>query len=380
LFWFLIILHKKSFSFNFFLGILSQFQEVSMPTEKEVFDALKNVYDPDLGKDLVSLGMIQDLKIQGSKVTFTILLTTPACPLKAKFKKEAEEAIKKVSGIKEVEVKMDARVTSFKKIPTENLIPGVKTTIAIGSGKGGVGKSTVAVNLALALQKTGAKVGLLDADIYGPTIPQLLGINARATGKDNRIFPLEKFNLKIISLGFFIPPGEPVIWRGPLVAGAIQQFLRDVDWGELDYMIIDLPPGTGDAQLTLAQIIPLSGVVMVTTPQDVAKKIAVKSLLMFQKLQVSILGIIENMSYFLCPHCGKRTDIFSTGGGKKTAEELCVPFLGEIPLDLALRETADLGKPFFIDQPNSRIAEIFSEIAGRLAQKVSILSHAEKEI
>ncbi|MDH4222310.1 MAG: Mrp/NBP35 family ATP-binding protein [candidate division Zixibacteria bacterium] len=352
------------------------------PSEKEVLEALSGVLDPDLKKDLVSLGMIKDVKIKDGEVSFTIVLTTPACPLKGKIEKDSKDAVMKLPGVKDVKVKLDSSVKAFKKISAEDLIPNVKNTIAIASGKGGVGKSTVSVNLALALSGCLARVGLFDADLYGPTIPQMLGVKSGtgSAGKgvhieSGKIIPAEDYNLKIISIDFFLEESTPLIWRGPLVAGAIQQFLRDVDWGELDYMIIDLPPGTGDAQLTLAQTIPLTGAVIVTTPQDVAKKIAIKALKLFQQLNVPILGIIENMSYFLCPHCGKRSEIFSYGGGRKAGEDLGVPFLGEIPIDLNLRISGDEGKPFILENPDSEVSKIFAQIAGNLARQISILSH-----
>jgi ATP-binding protein involved in chromosome partitioning len=344
-------------------------------SEKDVLKALSQVHDPDLGKDLVTLGMIKDMKIKDGEVSFTIVLTTPACPLKSKFEKDAKVALSKLPGVREVKVKFDSSVVPFKKISAEDLIPQVKNTIAVASGKGGVGKSTISVNLALALSSCLAKVGLFDADIYGPTIPQMLGVKKEVYVKAGKIVPVENSNLKVISIDFFLEESTPVIWRGPLVAGAIQQFLRNVDWGELDYMIIDLPPGTGDAQLTLAQTIPLTGAVIVTTPQDVAKKIAVKALKLFQQLNVPILGIIENMSYFVCPHCGHRSDIFSSGGGRKAGQDLGVPFLGEIPLDMSLRVSGDEGEPFLLKYPESEISQIFSQIAGNLARQISILSH-----
>lgn len=343
--------------------------------EIDVLKALSQVQDPDLKKDLVTLGMIKDVIIKDGEVTFTIVLTTPACPLKSKLEKDSKDAVLKLPGAKTVKVKFDSSVVPFKKISAEDLIPQVKNTIAVASGKGGVGKSTISVNLALALSNCLAKVGLFDADIYGPTIPQMLGVKKEVYAKAGKIVPVENYNLKIISIDFFLEESTPVIWRGPLVAGAIQQFLRDVDWGELDYMIIDLPPGTADAQLTLAQTIPLTGAVIVTTPQDVAKKIAVKALKLFQQLNVPILGIIENMSYFVCPHCGKRSDIFSSGGGRKAGQDLGVPFLGEIPLDMNLRISGDEGEPFLLKFPNSEISQIFAQIAGNLARQISILSH-----
>jgi len=346
-------------------------------TEKEVIKALSQVEDPDLRKDLVSLGMVKDVKVKDGEISFTIVLTTPACPLKGKMEKDSKEVLSKLPGVKNVKVKFDSKVIPFKKISAEDLIPKVKNTIAVASGKGGVGKSTVSVNLALALSNCLAKVGLFDADIYGPTIPQMLGLKKKVYAEAGKIIPVQSTSggLKIISIDFFLEESSPVIWRGPLVGGAIQQFLRDVDWGELDYMIIDLPPGTGDAQLTLAQTIPLTGAVIVTTPQDVAKKIAIKALKLFQQLNVPILGIIENMSYFLCPHCGKRSEIFSYGGGRKAGQDLRVPFLGEIPIDLNLRISGDEGKPFILENPDSEVSKIFAQIAGNLARQISILSH-----
>jgi ATP-binding protein involved in chromosome partitioning len=255
-------------------------------------------------------------------------------------------------------------------------IPGVRYPIAIASGKGGVGKSTVAVNLAVALGATGAKVGLLDADIYGPSIPIMMGVHGSPRGDGEKIEPLDGFGIKLMSLGFLLPDNSPVIWRGPMVAGAIQQFLHDVAWGELDYLLIDLPPGTGDAQLTLAQTIPLTGVVIVMTPQDVAMQIASKALGMFRQLKVKVLGIIENMSYFICPHCHQSTEIFSRGGGRRASERLGVPFLGEIPLDEELRIGGDMGQPILTRSPGSPTAEIYRKLAETLAERVKVESLA----
>jgi len=251
-------------------------------------------------------------------------------------------------------------------------IPGVKHAVAIASGKGGVGKSTISVNLAVALAATGAKVGLLDADIYGPSIPIMMGVHGAPQGEGQKIQPLEGFGIKLMSLGFLMPDNSPVIWRGPMVAGAIQQFLREVEWGDLDYLLIDLPPGTGDAQLTLAQTIPLTGVVICMTPQDVAMRIASKALGMFRQLKVKVLGIIENMSYFICPHCHESTEIFSRGGGRKASERLGVPLLGEIPLDQELRIGGDLGQPILIRAPESPTAEIYRKLAGALTERIRV--------
>lgn len=340
--------------------------------ESDVLEALSTVQDPDLHKDIVSLKMVKDIKINGKNVSFTVDLTTPACPLKDKIENDCRVAVKeRIPEVEEIKINMTSTVTPFDL--NKKMLSGVKNIIAIASGKGGVGKSTVSTNIALALASTGAKVGLMDADIYGPTIPALLDLHEQPeVTEDKKMLPLEKHGLKLMSIGFLLKGDEPVIWRGPMVAGVVQQFLRDVEWGELDYLIVDLPPGTGDAQLTLSQVIPLSGVAIVSTPEDVAMNIATKALSMFQHLKVPILGIIENMSYFIAPDTGNIYHIFGHGGGKTASEKLGVRFLGEIPLDMRIRTGGDDGKPVVFYDSSSDQAKVFKEIAGNLAASLSM--------
>ena len=343
--------------------------------------ALGTVIDPDFHKDLVTLGMIKDVKVDGSHVAFTVELTTPACPLKEEIERMCREAVSAIPGVEDVAINMTANVRANvgRGVPQQQVIPGVKNIVAIASGKGGVGKSTVSANVACALAQMGAKVGLMDADIYGPSIPIIMGVedaSPQADAKKELLIPIEQYGVKIISMGFLQPPGSAVIWRGPMIAKAVQQFLRDVHWGELDYLIVDLPPGTGDAQLTLAQAIPLSGAVVVMTPQDLAAAVAVKAVAMFKRLDVPILGIVENMSYFLCPTCNSRHDIFSHGGGEQAAEALQVPFFGGIPLAAEIRSEADEGTPSVVISPNGPYAKIFREISERIAQAVSVRARA----
>lgn len=340
--------------------------------KEDVIAALRGVREPELGKDLVSLGMIRDLEVSDSRVSFKVVLTTPACPLKQQITSSAKEAVEKVPGVSEVEVTLTSNVTSGRDTTREELIPGVKNVIAVSSGKGGVGKSTVSVYLALALAMDGAKVGLLDCDIYGPNIPLMMGIKERPEMIDDKIIPLVNYNISLMSMGFIIPDDQPVIWRGPMLHKVIQQFLGGVEWGELDYMIVDLPPGTGDAQMSICQLVPLTGAVIVTTPQEVALLDSRRGLAMFQKLGVPVLGIIENMSYFSCPHCQGRTEIFSHGGGKEASLKLGVPFLGEIPIDTDIRKGGDSGVPVIIVDSNSPQAGIFHDIASNLAARISV--------
>ncbi len=343
-----------------------------------VLQALGKVIDPDLKRDIVSLNMVKDVEVNKSKVSFTIELTTPACPMKEKIREEAESAVKELPGVEAVEINMTSNVKQGRLFSDKKTIEGVKHIIAVASGKGGVGKSTVAVNLALALEETGASVGLMDSDIYGPSVPTMMGVNYKpGVNEDKRIMPLSSNGVKLMSIGFLLgDDGGPIIWRGPLISQVIRQFLHDVDWGRLDYLVIDLPPGTGDAQLTLCQAVPLTGAVIVTTPQDVALLDARKGLQMFQQVKVPVLGIIENMSYFVCGHCSQRTDIFSAGGGRRTAEEMEIPFLGEIPIDPVICVGGDDGKPIVKAHPESPQTKRFKGIAGDMAARLSILALA----
>ncbi len=348
-----------------------------MPSKEEVLNALSSVKDPELGRDVVSLHMIEGVKVEGGNVTFTLNLTTPACPLRTRLEEAVKEAVKAVPGVTAVEMKTGSTVFATRDYSQSEMLRGVKNIIAVASGKGGVGKSTLAANLAVALAASGAKVGLLDADVYGPNIPHMMGVEEGAQVKDERIIPPVAHGVKVASLGFFYKDETPVIWRGPLVAGAVRQLLTQVDWGELDYLVVDLPPGTGDASLTLAQTVPLGGIVIVTTPQEAALSIAAKALAMFRRLNVPILGVVENMSYYVCPHCGEKTHIFSSGGGKKIAAEQNVDFLGEIPLIVAVREQSDLGVPVVAANPDSPEAVMFKEFAFRVAGMVSIVAYAK---
>jgi ATP-binding protein involved in chromosome partitioning len=341
--------------------------------------ALSSVKDPELGRDLVSLRMIEGVAVNGGRVTFTLNLTTPACPLRTRLEDAAKEAVKNIPGVNEVQMKIGSVVYSTRNASQSEVLKGVKNIIAIASGKGGVGKSTIAVNLAVALAASGTKVGILDADVYGPNIPHMMGVNKDAEVRNGLIIPPIAHGVKVASLGFFYKDVTPVIWRGPLVAGAVKQLLNQVDWGELDYLVCDLPPGTGDASLTLAQTVPLGGIVIVTTPQDAALNIAAKALAMFKRLDVPILGVVENMSYFVCPHCNERSYIFSSGGGKKIASEQNVDFLGEIPLVMEIREQSDAGVPIAIARPGSPTAGIFSEFAFRVAGMVSIVAFSKMQ-
>ncbi|MGA7173321.1 MAG: Mrp/NBP35 family ATP-binding protein [Candidatus Dormiibacterota bacterium] len=335
-------------------------------------DALATVEDPELHRPLMHLGMLKNLRVEGNTAKLRVILTTPACPLKDRIQSEIEAAvIGTVSGIEKVELEWDADVSRTRGVIGRQEIPGVRNTIAVSASKGGVGKTTVAVNLAFALLRTGARVGLLDADIYGPNVPIMLGLTERPSALDGRMVPLQKGELKVVSIGTIIDPERPVVWRGPMLAGALKQFLFEVNWGELDYLVCDLPPGTGDVQLTLAQSIPLTGAVIVTTPQDVALADVGRGIAMFQQLRVPILGVIENMSGFACPHCGEVTDIFSRGGGRELAEARQIPFLGEIPLDPLVRTGGGEGQPLVLAQPESAQAAIFEQVASSLAGQIS---------
>ena len=345
-----------------------------MITNTDVLKALENVMDPDLGRDIVSLNMVRDILIEGNRVSFKLVLTTPACPFRAQIEDDARNAILSLNGISEVFIETSSEVPSARRFTDKENIHGVRNTVAVASGKGGVGKSTVAVNLAAALAKSGAKVGLLDLDIYGPSIPVMMGISEPIQmTSEGKMLPIMNYGIKMISVGFILEEDAPLIWRGPLVMQIVKQFLRDVDWGELDYLIIDLPPGTGDAQLTLAQTIPLTGVIVVTTPQDISLIDARRAIKMFEKVDVPVLGIVENMSYFLCPRCGEKTEIFSSGGGEKTSQKYDIPLIANIPIDTQIRLGGDEGKPIVISNPDSPQSKEFETVAGAVASMISIL-------
>jgi ATP-binding protein involved in chromosome partitioning len=349
-------------------------------TQELVLGALSKIVDPDLQRDIVSLGMIKNLSIspndEGARVAFTFELTTPACPVRDQFRSQAEAAVMNIPGVSHVDVTMTSNVRQGPRAAGSGQIelPNVKNIVAVGSGKGGVGKSTIAANLAVALAETGARVGLLDADVYGPSVPALMGNHDGARAEEKKLVPNQAHGVKLMSLGFLADPNRPIIWRGPMVGQAVKQMLSDVQWGELDYLLVDLPPGTGDAPLTLIQAIPLSGVVVVTTPQDVALGIATKTLTMFRSLHVPVLGIVENMSGYTCPQCGHHEDVFSHGGGQAAASELKVPFLGEVPLDMAIRVSGDEGIPVPVSYPGTPHSAAFEQIARKLAAQVSIRS------
>ena len=345
-----------------------------MVTVDQVLGSLKKVIDPELHKDIVSMGMIKDLSINDGKVAFTLELTTPACPFNSDIERDARAAISSL-GVTDLNMRVTARVMEGRALNLDELLPGVKNIIAVASGKGGVGKTTVSVNLALSLAKTGAKVGLLDADIYGPSVPLMLGLKAQPEVVDNKIQPPEMAGVKVISMGFFYEQSQQAgIYRGPIVSGIVKQFLTDVNWGDLDYLIIDLPPGTGDAPLTIAQTIPITGILIVTTPQDVAMNVAVKAVGMFNKLNVPIIGVVENMSYLKCPHCDEQIYLFGQGGGKKISEDFKIPFIGEIPLHQQIRAGSDTGKPTVLSEPDSFQAQAFDKSAKTVAGRISILA------
>jgi ATP-binding protein involved in chromosome partitioning len=348
---------------------------MSQITEEQILDQLRNIQDPDLKKDIVTLDFIKDLKIEGGDVSFRIVLTTPACPVKEEFEADAKALVGSIAGVENVNVIMDAEVPKGRGIANNVAIPGVKNIIAVSSGKGGVGKSTVAVNLAVALTKDGAKVGIMDADVYGPNIPMMLGIGQvqPQIGNNNKLIPIEAHGVKVISMAVLVPADKPMILRGPMLHGVVRQFLSDVDWGELDYLIVDMPPGTGDVQLSLAQLVPVQGAVLVTTPQKVSLSDVTRALKMFEQVAIPVLGVIENMSYFIPPDMpDKRYDIFGTGGGRKFADTHNIPFLGEVPLGMEVREGGDLGTPVVVSHPESPQAIAFHKTAEEVARQISI--------
>jgi ATP-binding protein involved in chromosome partitioning len=360
-------------------------------TEKQVLDALATIADPERGADIVSLGMVSGIAIRDGNVAFAIEVEPERGQRLEPMRKAAECAVDALPGVLSVSAVLTAQATPRGRTPApqppprgphpqaqaaarpqRGAIAGVGAIIAVASGKGGVGKSTVAANLALGLKANGLRVGVLDADIYGPSMPRMLGISGRPRSRDGKTLqPMENYGVEVMSMGFLVPEDTPMIWRGPMVMSALQQMLREVTWGTLDIMVVDMPPGTGDAQLTMAQQVPLAGAVIVSTPQDIALLDARKGLNMFRKVDVPVLGIIENMSYFLCPHCGGRSEIFSHGGARREAQQLGTEFLGEVPLDLAIRETSDSGRPITISDPDNPYAAVFRQIAARVWEKVS---------
>jgi ATP-binding protein involved in chromosome partitioning len=338
-----------------------------MATEEQVLAALRGVQVPDLHQDVVTLGMVKNFKMMHGIVAFTLELNAAGAGFKDRLMGEARDAVKAVPGVADVAV----HVTILEKPPAP--ASQIKHIIAVGSGKGGVGKSTVAANLAIALAETGAKVGLLDADIYGPSVPMMMGVpTQRPAVKDDKLQPIQSHGIKLMSMGFLLPnPEDPVVWRGPMLAGALKQFLNDVAWGELDYLLVDLPPGTGDIPLSLVQAAPLTGAIIVITPQPVATSIGIKTLRMLQQTHAPILGIIENMSAFVCGHCHQETPIFDRGGGRLTSEREGVPFLGEIPLDPKIRVSGDEGRPLMVADPQAPQAEAFRRVAKSLVEAIA---------
>ncbi|MBA3693141.1 MAG: Mrp/NBP35 family ATP-binding protein [Acidobacteria bacterium] len=344
-------------------------------SEQSVLEALSHIVDPDLHKDIVTLGFVKDLTINDGDVSFRIVLTTPACPVKEAFEEEARKLVGAIEGVETVNVTMDADVPKGRGVANNVAIPGVRNIIAVSSGKGGVGKSTVAVNLAVSLSLDGAKVGLMDADVYGPNVPMMLGIGQiqPQVSPNNQLIPLEAHGVKIISMAVLVPPDKPMILRGPMLHGVVRQFLTDVDWGELDYLIVDMPPGTGDVQLSLAQLVPVQGAVLVTTPQAVSLSDVRRALKMFEQVSIPVLGVIENMSYFVPPDMpDKRYAIFGTGGGQQLADEYNIRLLGEVPLGMEVREGGDAGVPVVIANPDSPQSKAFRTVAEEVARQISI--------
>jgi len=348
-----------------------------MVSEQAVMAALGQVQEPELHKDLVTLNMIRDLKIDAGKVAFTVVLTTPACPLRSTIEREARQAVEAVPGVSGVEVKFDANVPTDGRSRGLLRLP-IRNAIAIASGKGGVGKSTVAVNVAVGLARSGARVGLLDADIYGPNIPTMMGVKHLPPGTEEKLYPAEAYGVKLMSIGFLVRSDQPLIWRGPMLHSAIRQFLTDVEWGELDYLVVDLPPGTGDAALSLMQSMPLSGGIIVTLPQQVSLEDARRGLEMFRQLNVPVFGVVENMSYLELPD-GTRMDIFGSGGGERLARESEVPFIGAIPMDAIVRQGGDSGVPVVISSPDSAVSKALNAITMEIAARISVAAMQQSD-
>jgi ATP-binding protein involved in chromosome partitioning len=345
-------------------------------TDAAVLEALKAVRDPDLNRDIVSLKFIKNLKIEGGRVAFSIELTTPACPVKDQMREQARAAVSAIPGVSAVEIEMTAQVRATTSIDGGRApVPGVKNIIAVGAGKGGVGKTTVAVNLAIALSQAGGRVAMIDGDIYGPNVPIMLGLQTQLTTDGQKIVPAEQYGIQLVSMAFLTGDDAPVIWRGPMLHGVIQQFFREVRWDRIDYLIVDMPPGTGDVALSLSQTVPVAGAVVVTTPQTVSIADTRRALRMYQKLNVPTLGLIENMSHFVCPGCSLESDIFGKGGGEALARDLSVPFLGRIPIYEPIRVGGDTGVPITIGEPQSAAARAFRASAEQLAAQISIASY-----
>jgi ATP-binding protein involved in chromosome partitioning len=352
-------------------------------TEQSILEALRNVQDPELHRDIVSLGMVKNLSVDHGQVKFTVELTTPACPLRETIERDCKQALGQVPGISGLEISFGAQVRGSKAGAGQtDLLPTVKNVVLVAAGKGGVGKSTVAANLAVALQLHGAATGLLDADIYGPSVPILMGIKGEPrkieVNGGYKIEPSMAHGVPVMSIGFFLDPDQAVIWRGPMLGKALHQLMADVHWGDLDYLVVDMPPGTGDVQITFSQQLKVSGALLVATPQDVALADVIRAKSMFDKVMIPIVGIVENMSYFICDGCGKKHEIFSRGGAQRAAERFQIPYLGEIPITPALREGGDRGVPILIQDPKSEVSKSFFEIAARLAGQLSIASERAK--
>ena len=349
-------------------------------SEAAVLDALRAVKDPDLHKDIVALNFVKSVKINGTHVALVSELTTPACPVKDLMRDQARACVLAI-GATEVDIEMTAQVRSVSRAEGNNSpVPGVKNIIAVGAGKGGVGKTTVAVNLAMALSKFGSKVAIIDGDLYGPNIPMMLGLSAELHTDDGKIVPAERYGIQVVSMAFLTPDDAPVIWRGPMLHGAIQQFFREVKWTDIDYLIIDMPPGTGDVALSLSQSVPVAGAVVVSTPQNVALADTKRAVAMYRKLNIPVIGLLENMSHFICPDCGRESDLFGKGGAEALALQMSVPFMGAVPLYEPVRRGGDSGVPIVMAEPESPAAKAFIAAAERVAQQVSIASYARKVI
>jgi ATP-binding protein involved in chromosome partitioning len=351
------------------------------PTEAAVLRALSAVVDPDLHKDIVTLGFVKNLRIEGGRVAFSIELTTPACPVKDLMREQARTAVSSIGGVTSIDIEMTAAVRATA-LPDGGRQPveGVKNIIAVGAGKGGVGKTTVAVNLAAALASRGSRVAILDGDLYGPNVPIMLGLKTRLETDGQKIVPAERFGIQVVSIGFLTDDDAPVIWRGPMLHGALTQFFREVRWTDVDYLIVDMPPGTGDVALSLSQTVPVAGAVLVTTPQSVAVADTRRAVHMYRKLNIPTLGLIENMSHFECPGCGRTSDLFGKGGGARLADELAVPFLGHVPISEPVRQAGDAGTPLVLAEPSAPASVALIAAAERVAQQVSIASYSRRAI